>query len=159
MRLLFFIVVFGSLSVMAADPATSGADSPKKRKLSAQELYSFYKDTAGRIVTDWTDMEKDTKVFRAFSKAGYVTVLSEGKMQDGEMVFRKAYKHVNDTYPDADKLMWYTYNGVDEEFFDNQNRTLLAQNFTLMQMQQFLDGEGERRFCAIWVKFDPRPEK
>jgi hypothetical protein len=141
------------LAVLAGDKPLAAAERPKNRQLTAAELRAFYTDPGGRIVTEWTDMEHDTKLFRIFTKAGYATVLTEGKMQDGQMVFRKGYKHVNDTYPDAAKLMWYTYNGIDEEFFDSQTRKLLAQDFTLMRMQRFVDDDGEGRFCAIWVKF------
>ena len=124
MRLVFLVLLLSAVAAVADDRAKPAADPPKKRQLTAAELRAFYTDADGRIVTEWTDMEEDTKLFRIFTKAGYATVLTEGKMQDGQMVFRKGYKHVNDTYPDAAKLMWYTYNGIDEEFFSEQIRRL-----------------------------------
>src|SRR5215207_2903550 len=111
--LVYVVVILLLLSPLAAgagEKPNPAAEPPKTRKLTAAELRTFYTDPVGQIVTDWTDTAQDTRTFRSFVKAGYATVLSEGKMEDGHMVFRKAYKHVSDFYPDSEKLMWCTYN-------------------------------------------------
>jgi hypothetical protein len=153
------VFLLSAVAALADDKGGPATEVAEKCQLTAAELRAFYTDPGGRIVTEWTDMEHDIRLFRIFTKAGYATVLTEGKMEDGQMVFRKGYKHVNDTFPDAAKLMWYTYNGIDEEFFDSQTRKLLTLDFTLMRMQRFVDDEGEARFCAIWVKFTPGTRK
>jgi hypothetical protein len=148
MRLLF------ALLALLVLPAILIAEEPK-RQLTAAEIRRFYSDPTDRIVTDWATEEDDMDTWRAFTDAGYATVLTEGKLQDGQSLYRKAYKHVHDFYPDAERLRWFTYNGVDEEFFEATNRKLLKQNYTLMQMQRFENEDGEFRYCAIWVRFKP----
>jgi hypothetical protein len=142
------------LLALLACPVILIADAPK-RPLTATEIRAFYSDPKDRIMTDWASEDDDMETWRAFTDAGYATVLTEGKVQDGQSLYRKAYKHVDDFYPDADRLRWFTYNGVDEEFFETTNRKLLKQNYTLMQMQRFENEEGEFRYCAIWVRFKP----
>jgi hypothetical protein len=160
LRALLLLLLFTPLLATGEDKAAPADGAPKKRRLTAAELREFYTDPAGRIVTEWTEMDRDTKIWRSFTKAGYSTVLSEGKMEDGQMLFRKAYKHLGDVYPDAERPKWYTYNGMDPQFFEERNRELLKEGYTLMQMQRFIGDEGEFRFCGIWVKFvPPLPKK
>ena len=82
-----------------------------------------------------------------------------GKMEDGQMLFRKGYKHLSDVYPDAERWIWYTYTGMDPQSFQKRNQDLLKQGYTLMQMQRFTDDEGQIYFCPIWVEFVPGSSK
>ncbi|OAI56998.1 hypothetical protein AYO49_00320 [Verrucomicrobiaceae bacterium SCGC AG-212-N21] len=148
MRLLLLALLICPLLLVAEE---------KKRPLTAAEVRSYYSDPTNRIVTDWTTEEEDTKRWRSFTSAGYDTVLTEGKLENGEVLYRKAYKHVDDVYPGAARPKWFAYNGVDEEFFETTNRKLLKENYTLMQMQRFENEDGEFRFCATWVRFLPTP--
>jgi hypothetical protein len=159
LRALLLLLLFAPLLATGEDKAAPAAGVAKKRQLTAAELRDFYTNPAGRIITEWAETEQDTKIWRSFTNAGYATVLSEGKVEDGHMVFRKGYKHAGDVYPDAQRPMWCTYNGIEPQFFDEQNRKLLKEGYTLMQMQRFTDERGETRFCAIWVKFMPGPIK
>jgi hypothetical protein len=159
LRALLLLLLLAPLLAMGEDKAAPAGGPSKKRRLTAAELREFYTDPAGRIVTDWEGTEQDTKIWRSFTNAGYSTVFSEGKMEEGRMVFRKGYKYLGDVYPDAERPKWYTYNGIDPQFFEDQNRKLLKEGYTLMQMQRFTDEEGEFRFCAIWVRFVPGTPK
>ena len=159
MRATILVLLLAPLLAMGEDKAAPAAGAPKKRRLTAAELSDFYTNPAGRIVTEWAEMDEDTKIWRSFTNAGYSTVLSEGRVEDGHMVFRNGFKHLCDVYPDAERLKWYTYNGIDEEYFHRRNRELLKQSYTLMHMQRFLDDDGAFRFCAIWVRFVPEAPK
>jgi hypothetical protein len=159
LRAILLAFLLAPLLTTGEDKAAPAAGAAKKRQLTAAELRDFYTNPVGRIDTEWAETEQDTKIWRSFTNAGYATVLSEGKVEDGRMVFRKGYKNASDVYPDAQRPMWYTYNGIEPQFFDEQNRKLLKEGYTLMQMQRFTDEEGGTRFCAIWVKFMPGPVK
>src|SRR4051812_6662278 len=94
LRALLLLLLLAPLLATAEDKAAPADGAPKKRRLTAAELREFYTDPAGRIVTDWVETEQDTKIWRSFTNAGYSTVLSEGKVEDGHMVFRKGFKHL-----------------------------------------------------------------
>jgi hypothetical protein len=98
------------------------------------------------------------EVFEAFWNGGYIPVVSEGKCEDGQCYYRKAFKFLTDIYPDAEKVKPTCKTGVSKPTFDERNAELLKDGYTLMQMQTFTDAEGEVRYCACWVKILPRSE-
>ena len=138
----------------------SSAAEEGKRQLTARELRSLYSDLTHCIFTEWASVGADHQTWESFTKAGYVPVLSEAKLEDGKLFARKGFKHVEDFHPDAARPKCCCYTCVTQAFFVNKNRELLKDNYTLMQMQRFTDDEGEFRFCGIWVKFvPPLPKK
>jgi hypothetical protein len=154
-----FLLLLAPMLAGADEKGAPAGGAAKKRQLTAAELRDFYTNPAGRIVTDWAELEIDSEIWESFTKAGYCTVLSEGKLEEGRLLFRKGYKHVSDFYPDATRTNWHTYTGMSQKSFDTHNRELLKDGFTLMRMQRFIDGDGEFRFCAIWARFTPAPPK
>lgn len=155
LRALLIFLLLTPLLTTGEDKAAPADGAAKKRRLTAAELREFYTDPAGRIVTEWAEFDRDTEIWRSFTKAGFATVLAEGKMEGGQMLFRKGYKHLSDVYPDAERWKWYTYTGMDPQSFQKRNQDLLKQGYTLMQMQRFTDDEGQIYFCPIWVEFVP----
>jgi hypothetical protein len=159
-----FLLVLLCPAILGADDAAKPAPqaaavrqeaAPQNRKLTAAELRDFYSNPQGRIYSDWADLDTDSKCFRSFTDAGYTTVLSEGMLQDGQSLFRKAYKHLDDFHPGAESIMWQTYTNMTLASFEKRNRDYLKQTYALMRMHRFTDGRGEIRFCAIWLKFVP----
>ena len=133
MRLLLLPLIFPIL-VVAEDKAQPAADAAKKHKLTAAELRQVFSDPEGRILTDWMGEEVSTALWRSFTKAGYTVVLTEGKMEGGQMLFRQAYKHAQDLFPGCERPFWHTYIRMPQDFFENKHRELLKDNYTLMQM-------------------------
>jgi hypothetical protein len=154
------IVLFVALPLLLV-----GADREKApgaraaRKLTPEEVRRFFEDRTGVIVTDWAEQDLDTRTWRSFTNAGYATVFSEGKLADGEMVFRKGFKHVDDQYPGAQRPAWYTYQAVSQDFLDRRTKELAKESYIIVQMQRFVDGDGESRYCVVWAKAAAPPKR
>ena len=136
------------------------ADVPaKKRALTMEELKKFYSDEKDRIITEWIDYETSEKVWLSLTKAGYRMVASEGKMEDGEMVFRTSYKHLADYYPGTEEIRRWFFCGVTKDAFEAKVAELEKNHYAKIQMQTFVDGEGKPRYCGIWANPVPAPKK
>jgi hypothetical protein len=138
--------------------AQAGGVVTRKRVLTLEELKKFYTEEKGRITTDWVEPSMRQRVFEAFWDVGYIPVMSEGKCENGQCYYRKAFKFLTDIYPNAEKVKPTCKTGVSKSTFDERNAELLKDGYTLMQMQTFTDAEGDVRYCACWVKILPPSE-
>ena len=139
-------------------PQPAPAVPGKQRQLTMEELKKFYAEEKDRIATDWVDSSMRQAVFDAFWKAGYVPVVSEGKLEDGQCYYRKSFKFLTDVFPDAAKVKPWCQTGISEASFKLKDAELQKDGFTLMQMQTFVDEDGDIRYSACWVKILPLEE-
>ena len=160
MRSLVFLLYLLPFVLSAEDKAQQvPADAPKKRTLSLEEMKKFYADENDRIVTDWTDSVMREKLLTCFLNAGYVPVMSEAKIEDGEFLFRKAFKHVADIYPDAENVGSLVNSGLTQSAFDEKNQQRQKEGYTIMQVHTFVDTNGAVRISACWARPTPVPKQ
>jgi hypothetical protein len=163
MRLLAIaLLILLPLSVHAEDVRNAGKAEPAagtKRRLSLDELKMFFADERGRITTEWVDDDTRQNLYEAFTRAGYIQVLGEGRRnEDGSTVYRKAFKSLTDAHPDAVRMQQYCKTALTKEAFDRMDKDLQSKGYFLMQTQSFVDGEGAERISACWLKYASGPE-
>ena len=151
------------LFIRAEDvPNARAAAAPvagNKRELSLEELKKFFADEKDRITTEWVNDDTRQELYEAFTKAGYIQVLGEGRMsEDGLTVYRKAFKSLTDAYPDAVRMQQYCKTALTKGTFDRQDKDLQVKGYFLMQTHTFVDNEGVERISACWLKYAPGPE-
>jgi hypothetical protein len=117
-------------------------------------LFTEEKD---RIVTDWLEMSASHAIWRSFTSAGYTPVVNDCKFEDGRVLYRKAFKHREDSFPDTLKPRAYCWSGADQAFFDTKNAELLKTGYLLMHKSSCVDGSGDLNICAIWAHPAPSP--
>lgn len=154
------LVVATAVAVRADERPNEVGDAAKaaKRSVTMEELKRFYADEHGRITTDWTDTETRQQLYDAFTRAGYLQVMSEGKVVDGRLMYRKAFKLLSDAHPDAAPLKQWCNTALTQEAFEKRNKELDQQGYVLMQKHAYKDEDGLVLFCASWVQFPPRGE-
>jgi hypothetical protein len=161
--LAFAALLLLSLPVHAGDAPDARAQAKPatrtKRRLSLDELKKFFADEKDRITTEWVDNDTRQNLYEAFTRAGYIQVLGEGRRnEDGSTVYRKAFKSLADAYPDAVRMQQYCKTALAKDTFDRMDKDLQSRGYFLMQTQSFVDAAGAELISACWLKYASDPE-